>query len=98
MQIAYLQRQAEEAQSQALAAERAKMASEIQIGQYQRVLAEQAESLAEERAWRQAALLQAATVVPEVSAPTLSDLKTDTKTPKRGFDWRPWRWFRGETG
>ena len=94
-QLEYLQRQAEEAQHQALVAERAKMALELQLGQYQRVLAEQAESLAEERARRK----HLETSIKETTLPevlNVSDLKIDIQTPKRGFRQRLSRWLFGE--
>ena len=96
-QLEYLQRQAQEAQHQALVAERAKMSLEVQLGQYQRVLAEQAESLAEERARRQhleASVAKETPALPEVH--NVNDLKTDIQTPKRGFGYRLGRWLFGE--
>ena len=82
-QIDHLQRQAEEAHRMVIQAERAKFAIEAQLGQYQRVLSEQAESLAEERARRmslEAAKAQAERVpplaLPEVQ-PKLNSSKPD---------------------
>lgn len=86
---------------EALKAERARMALELQLGQYQRAMAEQAESLAEERAIRQH--LEAAAVVPESvtespapASSSLESLKTGS-APKRGFRARLGRWLLGES-
>jgi len=96
-QVEYYREQADAARHQALAAERARMALELQLGQYQRALSEQADSLAEERAGRLAAEASAM-VVPAVVVPdqALSDLKTDTPTPKRGWGQRLGRWLLGQ--
>lgn len=93
-QIEYLQRVAEEAQ-------RGRSALEAELGKYSRVLAEQAESLAEERAWRKHLEATAAMVAPENNTPALDigDLKADLPTAKRGFRYRLGRWLLGsETG
>lgn len=89
-QLEHFQRQAEESQRQVLAAERAKISLEVQLGQYQRVLAEQAESLAEERARRLA--LEAKVAEPVAS---LQELKMDRVTPQqRGWGQRVKSWLR----
>lgn len=80
---------ADEAQRVALAAERAKMSLEVQLNQYQRVLSEQAESLAEERALRMTAEARSA-ALPEVIS------KIDTPTRQRGWGQRLKGWILGE--
>ena len=107
-QLDYLQRVAENAQQEVMKEARARMALELQIGQYQRALSEQADSLAEERAgrraaeeWRLAAEASATAeassmVVPAVPDRALSDLKTDMPTPKRGWGQRLGRWLLGD--
>ena len=84
---------------EAIKSERARMALEAQLGQYQRALSESADSLAEERARRQAAELSAAVVVSPESSPApaanLEGLKTGS-APKRGFRARLGRWLLGE--
>lgn len=96
-QLDYLQRIAEAAQQEALKESRARMALELQLGQYQRALSESADSLAEARARYQH--LEAAAVVPVESpaAPVqnLESLKTGSP-PKRGFRHRLGRWLLGE--
>lgn len=84
-------RLAEELRERAELAERARMSLEYELRSYQLALAENAGSLAEERALRQAA--EASAVVP---VPALSDLKTDTPTPKRGWGQRLGRWLLGQ--
>ena len=85
-------RLAEELRERAELAERARMSLEYELRSYQLALAENAGSLAEERALRQAAeasaMLMSAVVVP--------DLKTDTPTPKRGWGQRLGRWLLGQ--
>lgn len=66
------QRQCEDARIRAEQAERSRMAIEFQLQKYQSVLAESAESLAEERAFRQQAeakLVEMATPVPAHALP-----------------------------
>jgi hypothetical protein len=105
------QQKLEAVQKQALAEARGRMAAELQLQQYQRVLSEQAESAAEERArvkhleaslageraLRQAAEASAL-VVPAVVVPdpALSDLKQDMPTAKRGWGQRLGRWLLGQ--
>lgn len=100
VQLDYLQRQAEESQRVALQAERAKYSLEAQLGQYQRVLAESAESLAEERAMRLAAeartLELAANESTPAAAPTLVAPLTDTPTKRRGWGSRLKVWLLGQ--
>lgn len=87
-QLDHLQRQAEEAQRAVLHAERAKISLEAQLSQYQRVLSEQAESLAEERAHRLALevskALETPTALPEVQ-PKVANTK-----PGWGGRFRRW--------
>ncbi len=92
-QLNHLQRQAEEAQRAVIHAERAKISLEAQLGQYQRVLSEQAESLSEERARRMA--LEAAKVQAEQMAlPPLGlpevEPKITPSTPGWGGRLRSW--------
>jgi len=100
VQLDYLQRQAEESQRVALQAERAKYSLEAQLGQYQRVLAESAESLAEERAMRLAAeartLELAANESTPAAAPTLVGPLIDTPTKRRGWGSRLKVWLLGQ--
>lgn len=85
-QLDHLQRQAEEAQRMVLHAERAKISLESQLGQYQRVLSEQAESLSEERARRMA--LEAAKVQAEQMAlPPLGLPKVEPKITSSNPGW-----------
>lgn len=100
-QLEYLQGQAAEAQRVAMQAERAKYSLEAQLAQYQRVLAESAESLAEERAMRLAAEAKAFEVpgspqddlsVPQAAAPII----VDTPTKRRGWGSRLKVWLLGE--
>lgn len=103
-QLEYLQRQAEESQRVAMQAERAKYSLEAQLSQYQRVLAESAESLAEERAMRLAAEAKAADVPhspPSVPSATqavadLAPMVVDTPTKRRGWGSRLKVWLLGE--
>lgn len=90
-QLEHLQRQAEESQRQVLTAERARISLEVQLGQYQRVLAEQAESLAEERAKCRAFEAKAT----EPALPS-GNLKMNTADPIKGWGQRVKRWFRWE--
>lgn len=85
-QLDHLQRQAEEAQRMVLHAERAKISLESQLGQYQRVLSEQAESLSEERARRMA--LEAAKVQAEqVALPPLGLPEVEPKITPANPGW-----------
>lgn len=88
--IAEERTRAEDAYRLALTAERTKMSLEVQLSQYQRVLSEQAESLAEERALRIAAEAKS-------SMPDLPDVppKIDMPTPQRGWGQRLKGWFLG---
>ena len=88
-QLDHLQRQAEEAQRMVLQAERAKMSLEAQLGQYQRVLSEQAESLAEERARRMS--LEASKVQTE-SMP-LPEVEPKLTSSNPGWGRRLSRWL-----
>lgn len=107
VQLEYLQRQAEVSQRVALQAERAKYSLEAQLSQYQRVLAESAESLAEERAMRlvaeaktlelaanesKASSLEEST---PITAHTLATL-IDTPTKRRGWGSRLKVWLLGQ--
>ena len=85
---------ADECQRLALTAERAKMSLEVQLGQYQRVLSEQAESLAEERALRMAAEAKSGpATLPEMAS------KVDTPMRHRGWGQRLKGWLLGsQTG
>lgn len=94
-QVELYRERAEVARTQALAAERGRMALELQLGQYQRALAEQADSLAEERARRQHLESACSAAVTETPL-NLEDLKTDMQTTKRGFRYRLGRWLLGE--
>ena len=80
---------AEQAQRLALTAERSKMSLEIQLNQYQRVLSEQAESLAEERALRLEAQAQLTTPLPEVLP------RPDMPLPRKGWGHRLKGWLLG---
>ena len=80
---------AEQAQRLALTAERSKMSLEIQLNQYQRVLSEQAESLAEERALRLEAQAQLTTPLPEVLP------RPDMLLPRKGWGHRLKGWLLG---
>lgn len=90
-----------ELHQEALKESRARVALETQLAQYQRAMAEQCESLAEERAWRKHLEASAAMVAPADNspAPDIGDLKQDMPTSKRGFRYRLRRWLLGsETG
>jgi|JI10StandDraft_1071094.scaffolds.fasta_scaffold868927_2 excisionase family DNA binding protein len=89
-QLDHLQRQAEEAQRAVIQAERAKISLEAQLGQYQRVLAEQAESLAEERAHR---LTLEAAKSQLVEPPPLPEVESKLATTKPGWGRRLRRWL-----
>lgn len=104
-QLEFLQRQAEESQKVAMQAERAKYSLEAQLAQYQRVLAESAESLAEERAMRLVAEAKAADVpvspsndlgVPVLPVDLSSPVLLDTPTRRRGWGSRLKGWLLGE--
>ncbi len=84
------QRQCEDARSRAEQAERSRMAMEFQLQKYQSVLAENAESLAEERAFRQQAEAKLQEVI--VPAPLLENLKVATPE-RRGWGQRVRGWF-----
>lgn len=84
------QRQCEDARSRAEQAERSRMAMEFQLQKYQSVLAENAESLAEERAFRQQAEAKLQGVI--VPAPLLENLKVATPE-RRGWGQRVRGWF-----
>lgn len=77
------QRQLEESHRVALSAERAKLSLEVQLGQYQRVLAEQAESLAEERARR----LAAESKIQEPPVAPVPEVELKVATPVRAQGW-----------
>lgn len=79
--IAEERERAERAQGLALKAERAKMSLEIQLNQYQRVLSEQAESLAEERSLRMAAQAQS-------TQPALPEVAPRLDKPVSSNGWR----------
>lgn len=105
MQLEFLQRQAEESQRVAMQAERAKYSLEAQLAQYQRVLAESAESLAEERAMRLVAEAKAAEVplspsndliVPALHVDQASSLLVGTPAKRRGWGSRLKGWLLGE--
>ena len=85
------QRQCEDARLRAEQAERSRMAMEFQLQKYQSVLAENAESLAEERAFRQQAeaKLQQADLSP---APHIENLKVATPA-RRGWGQRVRGWL-----
>lgn len=104
-QLEFLQRQAEESQRVAMQAERAKYSLEAQLAQYQRVLAESAESLAEERAMRLVAEAKAAEVpvgpsndlvVPALPVDQAPLVLLDTPTRRRGWGSRLKGWLLGE--
>lgn len=104
-QLEFLQRQAEESQRVAMQAERAKYSLEAQLAQYQRVLAESAESLAEERAMRLVAEAKAAEVpvspsndlvVPALPVDQAPPVLLDTPTRRRGWGSRLKGWLLGE--
>ena len=91
-QIDHLQRQAEEAHRMVIQAERAKFAIEAQLGQYQRVLSEQAESLVEERARRMS--LEAAKAQAEIVPPlALPEVQPKLNSSKPGWSGRLRRWL-----
>ena len=85
------QRQCEEARLRAEQAERSRMAIEFQLQKYQSVLAENAESLAEERAFRQQAeaKLLAAELQP---VPLIESLKVATPV-RKGWGQRVRGWL-----
>lgn len=85
------QRQCEDARLRAEQAERSRMAMEFQLQKYQSVLAENAESLAEERAFRQQAeaRLLAAELPP---APPIENLKVATPV-RKGWGQRVRGWL-----
>lgn len=88
------QKQCEEARIRAEQAERSRLAMEFQLQKYQSVLAENAESLAEERAFRQQAeakLLEAASQV-AVPEPPIENLKVSTPV-RKGWGQRVRGWF-----
>ena len=91
-QLDHLQRQAEEAQRAVIQAERAKITLEVQLGQYQRVLSEQAESLAEERAHRMALQAAKAEVV-EMPPQPLTEVEPRVATARPGWGGRLRRWL-----
>ena len=103
-QLEYLQRQAEDSQRMALQAERAKYSLEAQLSQYQRVLAESAESLAEERAMRLVAEAKASQLpANEPKIDTLEEKSADlmatiaaSPTKRRGWGSRLKVWLLGE--
>lgn len=104
-QLEFLQRQSEESQRVAMQAERAKYSLEAQLAQYQRVLAESAESLAEERAMRLVAEAKAAEVpvspsndlvVPALPVDQAPPVLLDTPTRRRGWGSRLKGWLLGE--
>ena len=104
-QLEFLQRQSEESQRVAMQAERAKYSLEAQLAQYQRVLAESAESLAEERAMRLVAEAKAAEVpvspsndlvVPALPVDQAAPVLLDTPTRRRGWGSRLKGWLLGE--
>jgi excisionase family DNA binding protein len=92
-QLDHLQRQAEEAQRAVIQAERAKISLEAQLGQYQRVLAEQAESLAEERAHRMTLEAAKAQVVEMPPPPPLPEVEPKLATARPGWGGRLRRWL-----
>ncbi len=86
------QRQCEDARLRAEQSERSRMAMEFQLQKYQSVLAENAESLAEERAFRQQAeakLLQQVELPP---APPIENLKVATPV-RKGWGQRVRGWL-----
>ncbi len=87
------QRQCEEARVRAEQAERSRLAMEFQLQKYQSVLTENAQSLAEERAFRQQAeaKLIAASTLP-APAPPVENLKVATPV-RKGWGQRVRGWF-----
>ena len=85
------QRQCEDARLRAEQAERSRMALEFQLQKYQSVLAESAESLAEERAFRQQA---EALLLQQAASPALpiENLKVATP-PRKGWSQRVRGWL-----
>ena len=83
------QRQCEDARLRADQAERSRMAMEFQLQKYQSVLAENAESLAEERAFRQQA--EAKLLAPP-PAPPIENLKVATPV-RKGWGQRVRGWL-----
>lgn len=83
-------RQCEDARLRAEQAERSRMAMEFQLQKYQSVLAENAESLAEERAFRQ--LAEAKLVKAELPAPPIENLKVATPV-RKGWGQRVRGWL-----
>lgn len=82
------QRQCEDARLRAEQAERSRMAMEFQLQKYQSVLAENAESLAEERAFRQ----QAEAKLQLSPAPPIENLKVATPV-RKGWGQRVRGWL-----
>jgi len=91
--IAEERERADQAHRNVLTAERAKMSLEVQLNQYQRVLSEQAESLAEERALRLAAEIQLASP-PSLDLPNVAP-RLDNQTSQRGWGQRLKGWLWG---
>lgn len=86
-----VQRQCEDARLRAEQAERSRMAMEFQLQKYQSVLAENAESLAEERAFRQQA--EAKLLAVELpAAPPIENLKVATPV-RKGWGQRVRGWL-----
>jgi len=93
--IAEERERADQAYRLTLSAERAKMSLEVQLNQYQRVLSEQAESLAEERALRLAAESQlSASPAATLDLPNVTP-KLDTPVSQRGWGQRLKSWLLG---
>lgn len=94
-----VQRQCEEARGRAEQAERSRLAMEFQLQQYQSVLAENAESLAEARAFRQQAEALLAHASPAPPAPPIEKLKVATPVRKGwGHRVRGWLGFKEAQG
>ncbi len=93
-QLDHLQRQAEDAQRAVIQAERARISLEVQLGQYQRVLSEQSESLAEERAHRMALQAVKAEVVEMAPPPPRPEVEPKVAIARPGWGGRLRRWLR----
>ena len=86
------QRQYEGARFRAEQAERSRLAMEFQLQKYQSVLAENAESLAEERAFRQQAEARLLETASQLPSPPVENLRTGVPV-RKGWGQRVRGWF-----
>jgi hypothetical protein len=88
----FVQKQCEDARIRAEQADRSRLALEFQLQKYQSVLAESAESLAEERAFRQQAEAKLRETFIALPAPPVENLKVATPL-RKGWGQRVRGWF-----